>query len=202
MTAEITSSLRLALVAGSGITIQTTGEFGFGGFGLDVYGIDSDLQLADSGFTTDDIVNPDNPVQSLTDWSGNVHCVNMVGAAVVDGSFQGNTTIYRVPGGQIFIPTQILFVLTGITGSGAAPELNVGMTGAFNQLIDSSAHPGIFAAIQTLNQIIMIKDFTAVGTNFRYLIGGEVLTARVRVATTFSTYTLKAFAFGYQFGQP
>jgi hypothetical protein len=154
--------------------------------------------------TTDDIYDPDNPTQTLTDLFGTLSLVNMVGTVTVDTTILGTTSVYTVPAERTFIPTQIIFLLTDIAGSGEAPTVCVGFTTSFRQIIDSSRTSTLFDDITSVGQIISVIDFADTaghsGVDYKYLTGGQTLTVRVDNAATYSTYTLQCLAFGFEAG--
>lgn len=132
MTATITSSLRIGIVAGTGVRIA----------GPVVPEI-----------TTDDIFNADNPTQTLTELIGGLSSTQLVGTATLDGTTIANTTIYTVPANETFIPTSVVFLLTDITGEGVGPAINVGFSGSYQELIDSTRSTGY-----TLSSASSISD--------------------------------------------
>jgi hypothetical protein len=118
MTVTISSSLRVALVSGTGVSFNA-----------------SAVPL----ISTDDVYNPDNPAQTLTDLLGAFATAKLAGTATLDGTTVGNSTAFVVAAGENFIPTSVVFALTDIAGSGNPPAINVGVTGpGFADFIDSS----------------------------------------------------------------
>jgi hypothetical protein len=87
--------------------------------------------------TTDDIYNPDAPTQTLTEMLAGISSAKMVGSAVVDATTVGNIPLFTVPIGKIFIPTEVVFALTHISGSGNPPAINLGVSGQYLEFIDS-----------------------------------------------------------------
>jgi hypothetical protein len=118
MTVSISSSYRIGLVAGTGVTISGP---------------------AVPAITTDDIFNPNNPTQTLTQMLAGISSAQLVGSATINALNTGNIALYTVPLGQIMIPTDVVFALTAITGSGDGPAINVGMTAtSYDDLIDNA----------------------------------------------------------------
>lgn len=125
MTATITTSYRFGIVAGSGITSN----------GPVVPAI-----------TTDDIFNPDAPTQTLTDMLAGISSAKLVGSAIMDTTATGDFSLFTVPTGKIMIPTEIIFALTAISGSGTAPAINLGYQGSLNDYIDAGLSTNYAAA--------------------------------------------------------
>jgi hypothetical protein len=118
MSVTITSSLTVALVSGTGVT-----------FNAPVVNL----------ISTDNVYDVNNPTQTLTDMINAISSAELVGSANINGNTVGNTTIYTVPTGEKFIPTSIVFALTGITGSGVGPVINTGFTATdYDDYIDST----------------------------------------------------------------
>lgn len=118
MTVSIASSLRVALVSGSGVTFDAPA-----------------VQL----ISTDDVYNPENPAETLTDLLDAISSAKLVGSATVNGAAIGNTAIYTVPAGQKFFPTAVVFALTNVVGSGNGPVISTGFTSAlYNDYVDST----------------------------------------------------------------
>ena len=154
--------------------------------------------------TTDDIYSPDNATQTLTDVLETFSVVNMVGVAWVDMTVLGTTPVYTVSAQQTFILTQIIFILTGIAGSGDVPTVCVGFTTSFRQIIDSSRTATLFDDITNVGQIVSVTNFSVTaghsGADYKYLSGGDTLTVRVDNVATYPTYTLQCLVFGFVFG--
>jgi hypothetical protein len=183
MTVEVSSPYRVGLVAGTGVRLNAPPV---------------------PAITTDDIYNPDCPTQTLTDFLDTVSLVTMVGEAMINTTIVGTTPIYTVPAEQTFIPTQIVFLLTDIAGSGDAPTVCVGFTTSFRQIIDSSRTATLFDDITRVGQIVSVIDFADTaghsGADYKYLTGGQTLTVRVDTVATYSTYKLQCLAFGFETG--
>lgn len=185
MTVTITSSLRVGLVSGTGVT-----------FNAPVVPF----------ITTDDIFIPDNPSESLTDLIDGISGSRLLAVAVINAKTVGNTPLYTVPAGDIVFPTSVIFALTGISGSGDAPQINLGISGNFQEIIDSTRVPTLFDNITTIRDILSISDFTETagnsGADYKYLVAASPITLRVAVGATYSTYMLKAYVFGLQVEAP
>jgi hypothetical protein len=185
MTVIISSSYLVGLVSGVGIQFDPP-------------------MAAVPALTTDDIYDPDYPTQTLTETLDTFSLVNMVGVASVDMTVLGTSPVYTVSAQQTFIPTQIIFVLTDIAGSGDAPTLCVGFTTSFRQIIDSSRTSTLFDEVTNVGQIVSVTNFADTaghsGADYKYLSGGDTLTVRVDHAATYPTYTLQCLAFGFVFG--
>ncbi len=118
MAVTISSSLPVALVAGTGVTFDAPL-----------------VQL----ISTDDVYDPTNPAQTLTDLLNAISSEKLIGSATVDGTTVGNTVLFTAATGEKFIPTSLLFALTAISGSGNGPSINVGFTGVnYNDYLDST----------------------------------------------------------------
>jgi hypothetical protein len=90
--------------------------------------------------TTDDVHPPYAPTQSVTQLLNRLpgSSVQMVGSGLINGTIGGTYPIYTVPANMTLLPTEILFVLTGISGSGIPPAVSIGFSGSFHNLIDST----------------------------------------------------------------
>lgn len=160
MTVSITSSLRVALVSGSGVS-----------FNAPV------VQL----ISTDDVYDPNNPAETLTELLDAISSAKLAGSAVIDGTTAGNTTLYTVPTGEKFIPTSIVFALTNVSGTGEGPAVNVGFTDPnYNDYIDSTIG-GTYALTD--------GSFFAGGSGYSI---GDVLTLSGGTHTVAATVTLSS----------
>ena len=83
MAVTITSSLRVALVSGTNVTFSAP---------------------VVPEVTTDDIFNPNNPTQTLTDMLLGISSAKLLSTTTVDATVVGNHTLYTVPAGNIMIP--------------------------------------------------------------------------------------------------
>lgn len=118
MTVTITSSLRVALVSGTGVT-----------FDAPVVNL----------ISTDDVYDVNSPADTLTDLLSAISSSKLVGSATVNGAVVGNTSVYTVPTGIKFIPTAVVFALTSAVGTGNGPVINVGFTAPdYLDFIDST----------------------------------------------------------------
>ena len=118
MAVSITTSLHVGLVAGTGVTFSAP--------------VVPDI-------STDDIYNPDNPNQTLTNMLSGISSEKLLGSVTIDGTETGLTSIYTVPAGKVVIPSRITFALTDISGTGNPPSVNVGWTADnYDDLIDST----------------------------------------------------------------
>lgn len=118
MTVTITSSLRVALVSGTGVT-----------FDAPVVNL----------ISTDDVYDVNSPTDTLTDLLSAISTSKLVGSATVNGAAIGDTSVYTVPIGIKFIPTAIVFALTNAVGTGNGPVVNVGFTAPnYLDFIDST----------------------------------------------------------------
>jgi hypothetical protein len=172
MTVTLSSSLRIGLVAGTGVSLS----------GPVVPAI-----------TTDDIFNPNAPTQTLTQMLQGISSAQLLGSAIVNGTVLGTTPLFAVPVNQILIPTQIIFTLSAIAGSGAVPVVNVGYTGVFTDFINAKTLTGITVA----GKLLQVTDFASAGLNYTVVPSGNELTIKVTTAATYSTYTLIVYVFGF-----
>jgi hypothetical protein len=118
MTVTLTSPYRIGIVAGTGV---------------------STIGPVVPAITTDDIFNPDAPTQTLTQLLQGISSAKLVGSAIIDGTTVANIPLFAVPAGQILIPTEVVFALTDISGSGNPPAINLGFEGTFRDYIDSTS---------------------------------------------------------------
>lgn len=176
MTVTITSPYRVGLVAGSGVTISGP---------------------AVPSITTDDIFNPDSPSQTLTDMLAGISSAKLIGSANVNAHAIANIPVFNVPVGKVAIPTEVVFALTAITGSGDPPVVNLGFTTPFEEIINGLALTGI----TSVGQLLKIDDFVATasddGLSYQYIPAGSALTLRVATAATYSAYQMMVFVFGF-----
>lgn len=183
MSVTITSSLRMGLVSGTGVTFNAP---------------------VVPSITTDDIYNPDNPSQTLTDLLLGVSSAKLLGSAVIDATATGDHTIFTVPTGDILLPTNIVFLLTEISGSGSPPLIDVGYADPWTDLVDSSTfgEGSEFTNLTVVDQILSLTDFVHTGSNsgadFKALAGGNTVSVSVSTAATYDAYTLKVFIFGFE----
>lgn len=160
MTVTISSSLRVALVSGTGVSFNAA---------------------AVPLISTDDVYNPDNPAQTLTDLLGAISAASLAGSATIDATTVGNSSVFTVAVGEKFIPTSIVFALTDISGSGDPPVLNAGFTGPdYTDFIDSS---------RSVHYDLTGGAFFAGGTGYAV---GNVLTLVGGTHATAATVTLSS----------
>ncbi len=108
-----------------------------------------------------------------------------------------NTVLYGAAGYSISAPGTYTTVpanhvtLTGGSGTGAS----------FDAVWSDPV--GMFSDIDMLGQIVQVTDFLGNGNNsgadYVYMTAGQQLFVRVAFASTFTTYTLRAFVFGFTF---
>lgn len=174
MTASITTSYRIGIVAGTGVT--TAGP-------------------VVPAITTDDIFNPDSPTQTLTDMLNGISSAKLLGSSIVNCTAIGNASLFTVPTGKIMIPTEVIFALTVIGGSGAVPVIHLGYSGAFQEYIDGTLS---FSGFTTVGHLKKVDDLTAsTATAYGWTPAGSTLTLRVATAATYSAYKMMCYVFGY-----
>ncbi len=89
------------------------------------------------------------------------------------------------------------YTISGLGSYSVVPSNHITLTGGTGVNFDATwiDTAGMFADTNTLGQFIQVTDF---GGSV-YMTGGDRLFIRVSFASTFATYTLKAFVFGYAF---
>jgi hypothetical protein len=154
--------------------------------------------------TTDDIYNPDNPSQTLTDLLLGISSAKLLGSAIIDATATGDTTLFTVSANETFLPTDVVFLLTAISGSGSPPLIDVGYADPWTDLVDSSTfgEGSQFTGITAVNQILSFSDFKNTGSNsgadYKALAGGNTVSVSVSTAATYDSYTVKVFVFGFE----
>lgn len=186
MTVQIISSLRVALVSGTGVKF--------------------DAPVVVPYVTTDDIYMADNPSETLSDQLAGLSSTSLLATASVDATHVGTTSLYSIPAGYVIYPTMVIFGLTAISGTGATPLIDLGYTGSFKQIIDSSRMSGQFNALTVPSQILSVFDFTKTagnsGADYKYIPSGNPITLSVETQATYTAYTLKVYLFGLQIQDP
>jgi hypothetical protein len=184
MTVSITSSVRIALVNGVGVTINTP---------------------AVPNYTTDDIYNASNPAQTLTQQLNAISGSTLLSTVSIDCTMNALVLpMFTVPAGEKLYVTAIYFALTAIGGSGSQPSLNVGISGNYQEIIDGITNATLFTtpvAISTVGQLVKVTNFPTVsggsGVDYAAIPSGTAVKVKVTTASTDSTYTVNAFLFGF-----
>lgn len=185
MTVFISSSVNIVLVNGIGVTINTP---------------------AVANYTTDDVFNPLNPNQTLTQMLNAINSSKLVSSTSVDCTIVANTVpLYVIPTTKKLYITGIYFGLTNISGSGSVPAISVGFTpSTYRDIIDGQTNSTMFVSpvtISTVGQILPVTNFPTVagasGVDYAFISGGNQLTAYVTSASTYSTYKVQCNVFGF-----
>lgn len=184
MSVIITNSVKVSVLSGSGITV--TGP-------------------KPSGLTTASIFSTDNPKLSTETELAGISDRTFLGSASIDCTIASSIIpLYAAPIiGHTYI-TLIHFVLSSITGSGAVPSISIGLTGNYQEFIDGITYTTLFSSpysIITPGQILPISNFNSIGSNsgvnYRYLSYGDILTAKISTASTYTKYTVLCNIFGF-----
>lgn len=137
--------------------------------------------------------------------------IKLLGSVDINCASTGNTAVYTVPTGRTAVVTSIVCVLKTVSGAGTVPRVSFGISGNFDQLVDSVANTTLFSTPVSAATQGQIVTFGAGGFNFNTVAASSgaayaqfaaasVVTGRVTTATTgFSSYVITAYAFGYEF---
>ena len=179
------TNLRLAISAGNGVTIApASGTNDVDVHGRQVVGV-ADPTADDHAVTKGHLDN-----QSFVKLLGSVTGVDLLTT--------GTTNIYTVPTGKMHIITQILVRTTAYTPGGAPtnPDVSVGLTGSFNQIVDNNTVLDWGGTAGAADQVVYLQPKDGADTpNASDLVRFQVDTAG---GGTFSALTATVYVLGIE----